>query len=90
MILTSGAFQHTGFIPRLYTCDGANINPPLAIADIPQTAQSLVLIMDDPDVPKYIRPTGIWDHWIIFRRLHSPLTQAKNLMVFAALDRVTT
>jgi Raf kinase inhibitor-like YbhB/YbcL family protein len=66
MILTSGAFQHTGMIPRLYTCDGSNINPPLAISDIPPNTQSLVLIMDDPDVPKYIRPNGIWDHWVVF------------------------
>lgn len=66
MKLTSTAFQHEAHIPRQYTCDGANINPPLAISDIPATAKSLVLIMDDPDVPKYLREDGMWDHWLVF------------------------
>ncbi len=66
MRLTSSAFEHENFIPRQYTCDGANMNPPLNIADIPAGTKSLVLIMDDHDVPKYIRPDGIWDHWVIF------------------------
>ena len=22
--------------------------------------------MDDPDVPKSIRPDGMWDHWVVF------------------------
>jgi Raf kinase inhibitor-like YbhB/YbcL family protein len=66
MLLTSSAFEDGGFIPRQYTCDGSNINPPLSIAEIPTGTQSLTLIMDDPDVPKYIRPDGIWDHWVVF------------------------
>lgn len=66
MKLTSTAFQQEGRIPQKYTCDGAGINPPLTISDIPAGTASLVLIMDDPDVPKSIRQDGIWDHWIIF------------------------
>jgi Raf kinase inhibitor-like YbhB/YbcL family protein len=66
MMLTSSAFQHMGFIPRQYTCDGANLNPPLDITAVPEGTQSLVLIMDDPDVPLYIRPDGMWDHWVVF------------------------
>jgi Raf kinase inhibitor-like YbhB/YbcL family protein len=74
MILTSDAFQHTGMIPRQYTCDGANISPPLIIADIPKNTGSFVLIMDDPDVPTYIRPDGIWDHWVVFNIQPSTMT----------------
>ena len=22
--------------------------------------------MDDPDVPKHLRPDGMWDHWVVF------------------------
>ncbi len=66
MKLTSSAFKHEESIPTQYTCDGANISPPLTISDIPSNTKSLVLIMDDPDVPKYIREDQMWDHWIVF------------------------
>jgi hypothetical protein len=61
MELTSSEFKHNGKIPAKYTCDGEDINPPLEIDDVPIEAQSLVLIMDDPDAPG-----GVWDHWIVF------------------------
>lgn len=66
MKLTSSAFKHQEYIPRLYTCDGGNISPPLDIHDVPEGTQSLTLIMEDPDVPKHIREDRMWDHWIIF------------------------
>lgn len=66
MELTSSAFTHEGYIPRKHTCDGANISPPLHIQNVPVAAQSLVLILDDPDVPKHIRQDQMWDHWIVF------------------------
>lgn len=66
MRLTSSAFEHGGKIPSRHTCDGANVNPHLRIQDVPSGAKSLVLIMDDPDVPKAIRPDGMWDHWVVF------------------------
>jgi Raf kinase inhibitor-like YbhB/YbcL family protein len=66
MKLTSPVFSHQGQIPSKYTCDGENINPPLTISEVPPTAKSLVLIMEDPDVPKRLRADGMWDHWIIF------------------------
>jgi Raf kinase inhibitor-like YbhB/YbcL family protein len=66
MKLTSPAFDHGGKIPAKYTCDGENINPPLTISDVPTEARSMVLIMDDPDVPKQLREDGMWDHWVVF------------------------
>jgi Raf kinase inhibitor-like YbhB/YbcL family protein len=66
MKLISSAFENEGKIPGKYTCDGKNISPPLAISDVPTGAKSLVLIMDDPDVPKSIRKDGMWDHWVVF------------------------
>lgn len=66
MQITSPAFQHNSQIPSKYTCDGENINPPLQISDVPQEAQSLVLIMEDPDVPKDLKPDGMFDHWVIY------------------------
>lgn len=64
--LTSTAFENGGRIPTRYTCDGENINPPLAIAGVPEGTQTLALVMDDHDVPRSIRTDGVWDHWVVF------------------------
>jgi len=73
--LSSSAFAQNGAIPSAYTCDlpaspgqagGTTTNPPLQIAGVPQEAKSLALIMDDPDVPKQVKPDGMFDHWVLF------------------------
>lgn len=64
--ISSSAFPPGGPIPSKYTCDGQGINPPLTFASIPSKTQSLVLIMDDPDVPKDLMPSGVFDHWLIW------------------------
>ena len=66
MQLKSPAFEHEGSIPSLYTCQGEDINPPLEISGVPDEAVSLVLIMDDPDVPRTLRADGMFDHWVVF------------------------
>ncbi len=66
MKITSSAFSHGEFIPSKYTCNGQNTNPPIEILDTPPNTKSLVLIMDDPDVPPHIRKERMWDHWILF------------------------
>lgn len=66
MKISSPVFKHKEQIPSHYTCDGANINPPLVISEVPAPAKSLVLIMDDPDVPTFIRADGLWVHWLVW------------------------
>lgn len=66
MKITSPAFSEGQIIPQRYTCDGGNISPSLSFEIIPKNAKSLALIMDDPDVPKNLRPSGVFDHWIVF------------------------
>jgi len=61
MKLTSSAFSNNEMIPEKYTCDGENINPPLKIAEIPNEAKSLALIVDDPDAPM-----GTFNHWVVW------------------------
>jgi len=59
--ITSPAFENGGLIPKKYTCDGDDVNPPLKIEGMPEGTRSLVLIVDDPDAPR-----GTWDHWIVW------------------------
>jgi len=62
--LTSPAFDDGEAIPREYGYQNENVNPPLAIAGVPEDAESLVLLMDDPDARA---PAGkVWDHWTVF------------------------
>jgi len=66
MKLTSPSFGQGGKIPSKHTCDAQDISPELHISDVPPAAKSLVLILDDPDVPKEVRRECMWDHWVIF------------------------
>ena len=66
MNITSSAFKDGGSIPSKYTCDGAGVNPALTFTGVPAKAQTLVLIMDDPDVPKNLMPSGNFDHWMVW------------------------
>ena len=66
LAIKSAAFANGGSIPAKYTCDAQNPpNPPLAFSGVPKKAKSLVLIVEDPDVPKNLMPTGLFDHWIV-------------------------
>ncbi len=61
MRILSSSFQNNQNLPAKYTCDGQNINPPLEFADVPGNAQSLALIVDDPDAI-----AGLWTHWLVW------------------------
>ncbi len=61
MKIISVTFENNQNIPKKYTCQGENINPPLSFVDIPKNTKSLALVMDDPDAP-----TGTFVHWVIF------------------------
>ncbi len=67
--ITSPEFQDGGLIPSQYTCDGENIHPEFRIEHIPQGTQSLVFVMDDPDIPESIKKDrGIekFNHWVLY------------------------
>lgn len=66
MEIKSSAFENRGTIPEKYTCEGADINPPLEFIDVPKEAVSCVLIMDDPDVPAFVRKDQMWVHWVVY------------------------
>lgn len=64
--LQSTAFKNGEVIPPQYTCDGENISPPLNWDGVPAAAQSLVLIIDDPDAPDPKAPRMVWSHWVVY------------------------
>src|SRR3990172_735925 len=64
--LTSPAFAAGGEIPRQHTCDGKDLAPPLAWSAVPEQAQSLALIVDDPDAPDPKAPKMTWVHWVLY------------------------
>jgi len=64
--LTSSAFEHEGNIPRLHTCQGKDVSPPLAWSGVPENAKGLVLIVDDPDAPDPAAPKMTWVHWVLY------------------------
>jgi len=59
--LTSSAFKEGEAIPRGYTCNGANVSPPLEWTGMPKTAKTIAIIADDPDAP-----AGTWVHWVVY------------------------
>ena len=56
--VTSPAFDVNATIPPRFTCDGADVSPPLTIADVPADAESLVLALTDPQAGDFV-------HWVM-------------------------
>jgi Raf kinase inhibitor-like YbhB/YbcL family protein len=68
MKLTSPAFKNNTLIPKVYTCDGEELSPPLVFDEVPANASSLALILEDPDAPY-----GSFIHWLVW---NLPVTAA--------------
>lgn len=72
--ITSSAFEEGGMIPAKYTCDGADVSPPLQWDAVPQGSKSIALICDDPDAPM-----GTWVHWVLFNLPSDAKELAENI-----------
>ncbi|NVM23682.1 MAG: YbhB/YbcL family Raf kinase inhibitor-like protein [Desulfobacterales bacterium] len=57
----SSAFKTGAFLAKRYSCDGADISPPLSWSAPPPGAKQFVVICDDPDAPG-----GTWVHWVLY------------------------
>ncbi len=62
LVVTSPGFKENGLIPSKYSCEGAEVSPPLDISNIPSAAKSLALIVHDPDAPM----EGGFTHWVMW------------------------
>ncbi|MCB1112432.1 MAG: YbhB/YbcL family Raf kinase inhibitor-like protein [Chlamydiales bacterium] len=61
MKIESPVFGDHERIPDKYTCDGADISPPLSFHDVPLGCKTLAIVVDDPDAP-----AGTFDHWVVW------------------------
>lgn len=81
--ISSTAFAQNGPIPSRYTCDGADVNPPLVIENISSAARSLALIVDDPDAPG-----RSWVHWVVWNISIGTKEVRENLLPAGAQEGV--
>jgi Raf kinase inhibitor-like YbhB/YbcL family protein len=72
--LISSAFKEGQPIPRQYTCDGANVSPPLEWSGVPANARTIAIIADDPDAPG-----GTWVHWVLYNLPAGNIGLVENL-----------
>jgi len=72
--LTSTAFAEGSPIPAKYTCDGADVSPPLRWSNVPEGTKSIALISDDPDAP-----VGTWVHWVVYNIPPDATELAENI-----------
>jgi Raf kinase inhibitor-like YbhB/YbcL family protein len=59
--VSSAAFAETGIVPKRYTCEDADMSPPLAWSGVPAGTKTLALIAYDPDAP-----SGVFTHWVVY------------------------
>jgi len=64
--LSSSVFEASASVPTKYTCEGANISPPLAWSGAPASTRSFALIVEDPDAPDPAKPTRVVSHWVVY------------------------
>lgn len=81
MIISSPEFLDSQTIPKQYTCDGTGVNPPLQFSNVPNEAQSVALLLEDPDAP-----TGVWTHWLMWNIAASTTQIAENSVPQGAIQ----
>lgn len=79
--LISPGFTEGSTLPAQYSCKGDNVNPPLNIFNVPPTAQSLALIVHDPDAVN-----GDFTHWLVWDIPTTTETIAANSVPVGALQ----
>lgn len=62
--LSSPAFDDGDGMPDWVGYANENESPPLEIGGVPDDAESLVLVMDDPEAEPVVG--HVWDHWLVW------------------------
>ncbi len=66
LVLTSRSFEPGGPMPVDFTCEGAQVSPPLEWSGEPPQTRTFVLIVDDPDAPDPKAPKMTFVHWVLY------------------------
>jgi Raf kinase inhibitor-like YbhB/YbcL family protein len=61
LTVRSMEFSKGGHIPRKYSCEGENVNPPLEISGVPEGTKTLAIIVEDPGASR-----GVFYHWLVW------------------------
>ena len=64
MKLESSSFENGGTIPKKFGYKNGNVSPSLIISEVPESAKSLAMIMDDPDAMGAVGK--VWVHWVLW------------------------
>lgn len=81
MRITSTAFEERRPIPKIYTCDGEDLSPPLFWEGVPEGTRSFALICDDPDAPG-----KTWVHWVLYNIPPDTTALPQGMPTEAALE----
>lgn len=57
----SSVFGNKEFMQQKYTCNGADVSPPLHVQNLSNQTQTLAVIVEDYDAPK-----GVFVHWVVW------------------------
>jgi hypothetical protein len=79
MEISSRDFDNGAVLPSKCTCDGNNISPHLHWHNVPVSAKSLALIMNDPDAPG-----KVWTHWVLYNLPVSCCSLEENAIALPA------
>jgi Raf kinase inhibitor-like YbhB/YbcL family protein len=81
-IEVSSDFRPGASIPRVHSCDGRDVSPPLHVVGLPATTKELVVVLRDPDAPG-----GNFIHWEIahLRPEHGSLSLAPGAVPAGAV-----
>ncbi|HSD88377.1 MAG TPA: YbhB/YbcL family Raf kinase inhibitor-like protein [Kofleriaceae bacterium] len=56
----SSAFNNNEAIPTEYSCEGAQLSPPLSWSKVPAETKSIAILVEDPDAP-----SRTFTHWLV-------------------------